>query len=702
MRMFTVLAVVVTLCAASFAGDTASGSAAAESSGSNAMPKLERFSPDLADKSLDPCADFFKYACSKWINANPIPPDQTRWGTFDALAIWNTAAVHDTLEQAAAASNRGPVQQKVGDYYASCVDEAAINKAGIAPLQPMLDRIAGMKEKSQLPEILAAIHQMIRPANLNFIDAQYQGVLFGIYASPDFDDATKMLAALDQSGMGMPGRDFYLKDDAKSKEIRDKYVAYISHVLELSGDPQAQAAADAKPILAIETALANAAMDIVVRRDPKNLNNKMTVAQVQALTPSFNWSHYFAAMHVPSSPQYLVLAPDFFRGVEKLIASEPVENLRAYLRYSTLRFMGSSLSQPFVDANFDFFSRTLYGAKQLQPRWRRCSIYADADLGEAVGQAYVAKYFPAENKQRMMEMVNAIEAALHEDIDAQSWMAPETKKLAHIKLKAQVDKIGYPNHWIDYGAVEVKRDDFLGNVSRASRFEIGRRLSLVGKPMDRSLWGMTPPTVNAYEDAQTNTINFPAGILQPPFFDAAQIDAVNFGGIGAVIGHEIIHGYDDQGRKFDADGNLKDWWTPADAASYDDRGKCIADEYTQDVPEAGVKQNGKESQGEDTADNGGIHIALAGLQNKLKSQGKGLDSPAASGLTEEQTFFLSYANIWCGQFRPEAARTVVLTQGHSLEHYRVNNVLGNMGEFAHAFNCHAGQPMVHANACRVW
>ena len=698
MRMSSVIAVILMLSSATFAA----GPETADASALTAMPKLERFSPDLADKALDPCTDFFKYACTKWITANPIPPDQVRWGTFDSLAIWNTAAVHNTLEQAAEASNRTPVQQKVGDYYASCMDEATIDKAGIAPLRPMLDRIVAMQEKSQLPELVAAIHLMIRPANLNFIDAQYQGALFGIYASPDFDDATKMVAALDQSGMGMPGRDFYLKDDDKSKQIREKYVAYIGHILELSGEPQAQAAADAKAVLAMETALANAAMDIVLRRDPKNLNNKMTLGQIQALTPSFNWSRYFAAMHVPKSPQYLVTSPDFFRGVEKLIASEPVDHWRAYLRYTTLRFMASSLSEPFIDANFDFFSRTLYGAKQLQPRWRRCSNYADADLGEAVGQAYVAKYFPPENKERMLEMVKAIEAALHEDIDAQSWMSPETKKLAHAKLRAQVDKIGYPDHWIDYSAVQIKRDDFLGNVSRASRFEIERRLSLVGKPADRSLWGMTPPTVNAYEDAQTNTINFPAGILQPPFFDASQIDAVNFGGIGAVIGHEIIHGYDDQGRKFDADGNLKDWWTPSDAASYDERGKCIADEYTEDVPEAGVKQNGKESQGEDTADNGGIHIALAGLQNKLKSEDKNLDSPAPGGLTEEQTFFLSYANIWCGQFRPEAARTVVLTQGHSLEHYRVNNVLGNMGEFARAFGCHAGQPMVHANACRVW
>jgi endothelin-converting enzyme/putative endopeptidase len=355
-----------------------------------------------------------------------------------------------------------------------------------------------------------------------------------------------------------------------------------------------------------------------------------------------------------------------------------------------------------VDANFDFFSRTLGGTQQNQPRWRRCSIYADADLGEAVGQAYVKKYFPPQNKARMLEMVKAIETALHEDIDAQTWMEPQTKKLAHEKLRAQVDKIGYPDHWRDYSPVEIKRDDFVGNVERASAFEIKRRLSLIGKPTDRYLWGMTPPTVNAYEDAQTNTINFPAGILQPPFFDADQIDAVNYGAVGAVIGHEISHGYDDQGRKFDADGNLRDWWTPADSAAYDQRDQCIIDEYTQEVPEAGVKQNGKLSAGEDTADNGGIHLTLGALQDMLKAQAKNLDSPAPGGLTQLQSFFLAYANVWCGDVRPELARTLVLTQGHSLARYRVNNVVGNMPEFAHAFGCHKGQPMVHAKQCRVW
>jgi putative endopeptidase len=700
MRLTTVLAFVLMCCVVAVAAppDPPSPPPAP----SSPMPKLERFSPDQADKTLDPCNDFFQYACNKWINANPIPPDQVAWGTFNALAIWNVAAVHNTLEEAAAGPKSSPVDQKVGDYYSSCVDETTINKAGLAPLKPVLDRIAGMKDKSALPEVVAQIHQTIRPANLNFIDAQYPGILFGVYSQPDFDDARSVVIALDQSGMGLPGREFYQKDDEKSKQIRDKYVAFVAQILELSGESKAQAGSDATNILRMETAMANAAMDIVARRDPKNLNNKMSLEQVQALTPSFNWTRYLAAMQAPVSPHYLVLAPDFYRGMEKLITTEPLSNLQAYLRYSTIRSMANSLSEPFVEANFDFFGKTLSGAQKIQPRWRRCSVYADADLGDAVGQAYTRKYFPPESKERMLQLVKALETALNQEIDALNWMSPETKAKAHEKLKAQIDKIAYPDQWRDYSSVEIKKDDFMGNVARASQFEIKRRLDQAGKPTDRYQWGMTPPTVNAYEDASTNTINFPAGILQPPFFDAEQIDAVNFGGIGMVIGHEIIHGFDDQGRKFDADGNLKDWWTTEDSKNYDERDQCITDEYTQEVPEAGVKQNGKLSAGEDTADNGGIHIALAALDNTLKAQGKEMDSPAPGGLTQLQTFFLSFANIWCGENRPEAARTAVMTQGHSLNRYRVNNVVANMNEFAHAFSCKAGQKMVRANACRVW
>src|SRR5215469_472804 len=664
-------------------------------------PSLQHFDPAQVDRSLDPCADFFQYACRKWIKANPIPADQVGSGSSANLAIWNIAAVHDTLENAAAATKRSPAEQQAGDYYASCMDEAAIDKRGLTPLQPELDKIAALKSMYQLPEVLASIHQIIRPANLNFIDAQYLGVLFGLYPSPDYDDARMNLPTLDQSGMGLPGREFYLNEDDKSKELRASYLKHVRRMLELSGESKNLSETDANAILKIETGLATAAMDIVSRRDPKLQNHKLSPSQLQELTPSFNWSHYFAAMHDPSSEQYLVLDPDFFRGVEKLIATEPVDHWRAYLRYSVLRMMVPFLSQPFVDEAFDFIGRKLFGQPQLQPRWRRCSATADADLGDAVGQAYVAKYFPPENKERMVKMVKAIEQAFHQDIDAATWMAPETKRFAHAKLSVQIEKIGYPDHWREYD-FEIRRDDFLGNAERSAKFEIEYRIGKFGKPVNRYDWGMTAPTVNAYEDPQSNTINFPAGILQPPFFDAGASDAVNFGGVGSIIGHEVTHGFDDQGRKFDADGNLRDWWTASDSANYDERDACIQNEYTQEVPEAGVKQNGVLSAGEDTADNGGIHLSLNALRNELELDGKALDDTEAGGMTHLQVFFLSYANVWCGDLRPEAARTAVLTQGHSLSPYRVNNVVANMPEFAHAFGCHAGQPMVRAKACRVW
>ena len=686
----------VALSTISFAQNTRPAAA------SHDMPPLQHFSPDRIDKSLDPCTDFFEYACAKWIKANPIPPDQAGWGTFSELAIWNIAAIHHTLEEAAAASNRTPAEQKAGDYYAACMDESKIDRLGMAPVQPLLDRISALKEKWQLPELVALLHQNIRPANLVFTDVQYQGILFGVYAQPGFDNAAVMMPTLDQSGMGLPGREFYSNQDERSKQIREKYVSHVAKMLKLTGETEAQATADSQAVLAFETELAKAAMEIVARRDPKNQNNKMTLAQVQAMTPSFNWNRYFAAVHAPSSQEYLVLAPTFFQGVEKLVASEPLEHWRAYLLFETIHLLAPFLSQPFVEENFSFYGRVLAGSQKIQPRWRRCSAGADIDLGEALGQAYVAKYFPPESKERMLRMVKNIEATLNGEFDSATWMSASTKQAAHAKLAAQIDKIGYPDHWRDYSGLEITREDYLGNVERASLFEFNRRIAEFNKPTDRYDWNMTPPTVNAYEDPQSNTINFPAGILQPPFFDPSQIDAVNYGAIGAVIGHEITHGYDDQGRKFDAQGDLHDWWTAQDAASYDERDQCIQDEYTQEVPEAGVKQNGKLSAGEDTADNGGIHLALGALQKDLKDEGKDLDSATDDGMSELQNFFLSYANVWCGELRPELAHTAVMTQGHSLNRYRVDNVVANMPEFAHAFSCHAGQPMVHAKQCRVW
>ena len=667
-----------------------------------AAPELDHFTTEIVDKAIDPCTDFFEYACGKWNRVNAIPADEASWGVNERLALWNDNAVRETLEKAATGGQRTAVEQKIGDYYASCMDETAIEKAGVAPLKPALDRIEALKDKKQLPELLAFLHQFVRPDDNGGSDTGYRGVVFGLYSWLDFEDARVNVPILDQSGMGMPGREFYLDEDAKTKEIRAKYLAHVARMLELSGEPKEQAQKDAQAVLAMETGFAKAAMDIVSRRDPTKQNHKLTLAQLQQLTPSFDWKRYLAAMKAPASAKYQVLWPDFFKGVDKLIAGESLERWRAYLRLATLDLTARFLSKPFADERFDFFRRTLRGIQQDLPRWRRCKDSADTDLGEAVGQAYAARYFPPEAKKKTVEIVKGVEKAMHQDIDEVAWMAPATKKLAHKKLDAEVDKIGYPDTWRDYSTVEVKRDDYFGNVVRAGLFETRRRLARFGKPADRKEWQMTPPTVNAYEDPQTNTLNFPAGILQPPFFELTAPDAVNFGATGATVGHELTHGFDDQGRKFDADGNLKDWWTAKDAAAYDERGSCIAEHYTQEVPEAGVKQDGKLSQGEDTADLGGLYLALIAFQDSLKQKNRTAESKLDNGLTEGQAFFLAYAYSWCGALRPEAARTAVVSQPHSLYRYRVNNVVADMPEFARAFSCKAGQKMVRAKPCRVW
>jgi Predicted metalloendopeptidase len=445
-------------------------------------------------------------------------------------------------------------------------------------------------------------------------------------------------------------------------------------------------------------------MDNIKRRDPKNINNKMTLAQVRELAPSIDWEAYLKSVKAPATDHYIVTSPDFFRAEEKLIAQHPLAHWQTYMRWQVIHHSAPELNKALVDENFDFFAHVLAGAEKQQPRWRRCVRAADRDLGDALGQAYVDRAFPPASKARTLEIVHSIESALATDIQSLSWMSPETKEQAMVKLKGIEDKIGYPSRWRDYSNVKVVRDSYLDNVAQASSFELERWVAKIGKPVDRSEWTMTPPTINAYYDPQLNTINFPAGILQPPYFDPKDDDAVNYGAIGMVIGHEIIHGFDDQGRKFDAHGNLRDWWTAEDGKQYDERGKCISDEYTQDVPEAGsgVRQNGLLTQGEDTADNGGMRLALNALESALKQQGKSLDDKGEDGWTYRQRFFLASAYSWCANIRPEIARLVVTTDPHSMPIFRVDNVLSNMPEFQQAFSCKEGQKMVRSNACRVW
>jgi predicted metalloendopeptidase len=676
----------------------------AQSPSSEAAPKLQRFDPQQADRSLDPCQDFYKYSCQKWFSANPIPADQTVWGTGSGLNIWNLNVSRETMDLAAAKkSGRSRIEQQVGDYWSACMDEKGIDASALRDLAPEMRDIAAIKDKAGLMDEMAHLHSTL-PGAWEGGNNQSNSPMFGFGSTQDLDDASLVVVSVDQGGLALPGRDFYLKEDAKSLEIRNKYQAHVRRMFELSGESKDAAARKAEIVLAIETDLAKPQMDNVTRRDPKKLNNKMSLDQLQALTPNLDWKRYIALVHAPAPHHYIVTSPDFFTALNQLIERHPLDHWKTYLGWHLLHQSAPYLSAAFVEENFNFYGHTLSGTEKMQPRWRRCVRAADRDLGEVLGQAYVARAFPPESKQRVVDLVHDIESALDRDIKSLDWMSPNTKEEAAKKLQGIEDKIGYPNQWRDYSSLKITPTSYLANVHASTAFEFQRQLNKVGKPVDRAEWGMTPPTINAYYDPQLNTINFPAGILQPPYFDKQYDPSVNYGSIGAVIGHEIIHGFDDEGRQFDATGNLRDWWTADDSKAYDERGKCIADEYTEDIPEAGpgVKQNGRLTQGEDTADNGGTRLALLALEAALQKQGKTLDDKGEDGWTNRQRFFLSYANSWCDQMRPEALRTLVLTNPHSFPKYRVNNTVANMPEFQQAFGCKKGTLMVHENACRVW
>jgi len=668
------------------------------------LPKLESFSTTNTDASVNPCDDFFAYTNGKWIAAHPIPADQVTWGVGSPLELWNETLLVNTLEQVKVDDpKRTPNEQKVGDFYFACMDTKTLDADAVEWLKAELERIAALTSKQGIAEEVAHLHLTI-PGAWEGGDNQTNAALLGYSGQPDYADASHNVATIDQGGMGLPAKSFYLDQDDKSKEIRGKYVQHVANVLVLSGEKPEQAKADAATVMAIETELAKGEMDPVARRDPKNLNNPMTIEQAKALTPSFDWDVYLKAVKSPATQKYIVNSPDFFKNLETALKAHSLDDWKAYLRWQMVHGSTNGLSEAFVKESFDFYGRVLYGAQQLEPRWRRCTRMVDGNLGEALGQVYVKKAFPPESKERVLQMVKDIETALAKDIAAADWMAPETKKQAEEKLSAVLNKIGYPDKWRDYSTVKIGRTNLLQNRQAMAGFEFERWVAKIGQPLDRTEWTMTPPTINAYEDAQNNTINFPAGILQPPYFEASQEAAVNYGSIGAVIGHETIHGFDDQGRKFDTKGNLRDWWTEKDAKEYEVRGKCISDEYTRLVPEAGpdVKQNGLLTQGEDTADNGGLHLALLALQTELAREGKSVNDKGPDGFTTLQRFFLAYAFSWCEHYRPELIRTLVLSNPHSYPKYRVNNVVSNFPEFWQAFGCHEGQKMVRVKYCRIW
>ncbi len=674
----------------------------ASAQSSSDTPKLEKFDPSIVDKSKNPCEDFYQYTCSKWTAAHPIPPDLGSMGTGTPLFLYNQTILRHTLEAAAANKNATGNDKLIGDYWNSCMDTAGRNANGDAWLKEALKNVDGLKSKQDLPRVIAAMHLMF-PAAWQGQDNQTDAPLFGYGPTQDYKVSSKVVAGIDQAGLGLPNRDFYLNMDERSTKLRTAYIAHVQKMFELAGDAPGKAAAEAKIVASIETDLAKAQMDNVKRRDPINSYNVRSLAQVKSAVPSFNWDQYFKAVNSPKPEFYIVATPGFLDAMEQQIKARSVDDWKTYLRWWTIHSAANSLGDNFVNANFDFYGHTLSGVPQMLPLWRRCVASADGALGEALGAAYVKAAFPPEAKAKALELVKDLRTALSHEITDLNWMSDATKKQAEAKLQAMEQKIGYPDKWRDYSSVKLTPNNYLANREATNQFEFHRQLNKISQPLDRAEWGMTPPTINAYNDGQMNSINFPAGILQLPFFSPDQGAPENYGGIGMVIGHEIIHGFDDQGRKFDAHGNMTDWWTPQDAKNYDERGNCIADQYTGDTPDLGVKRNGRLTQGEDTADNGGIHLAMLALEEKYKRDGKSLDQPDdSSGYTPRQRFYLAQAFGWCRTARPDSERLQIQTNPHSLARYRVNNPDSNQEEFRKAFSCKAGDKMVHEPACRVW
>ena len=643
------------------------------------------------DTSVSACQNFYKYACGSWIKNNKIPPDQSRWGRFNQLLEQNQKIERDILEKAAAPSpSRTPLDQKIGDFYASCMDENAIDAKGIAGITAALDQIGKISNKGELPAELARLRR------------EGMRVLFGFGIQPDYKNVKEEIAGVDQGGLSLPDRDYYLKDDPHSVELRKKFLEHMRVMFDLlakaQGKPAIDAGAMADAVMKIETALATASMDRVARRNPDRLYHKMTVDQLAQLSPDFGWKQYLTDVGIPPVQSLNVANPDFVKALNGLVDSTSLADLKAYLEWNVLSERAEVLPKPFRDADFDFFQKTLRGVQEPQPRWKQCVTATDRALGEALGQKFIDVAFSPASKAKTLQLVGEIEKEMGRDIQTAPWMTPATKDQALTKLHEVSNKIGYPDHWRDYSSVKVVSGDYAGNMERVDEFDVQRNFAKLGKPVDKTEWSMTPPTVNAYYSPFQNNINFPAGILQPPFYNPKADDAVNYGAIGVVIGHELTHGFDDQGRRFDGEGNLRDWWTQADAKAFETRADCIANEYSQFSPVEGVKLNGRLTLGENAADNGGIHLADMALMDSLA--GKVL--PKKDGFTTQQQFFLGYAQIWCENSSEQASRLNAQTNPHSPGEFRVNGAVQNSPEFREAFSCKLGDPMVAKEPCRVW
>jgi putative endopeptidase len=653
----------------------------------SAIPYTPSLDQASMDKTVDPCVDFYQYSCGGWRKNNPIPADQASWSVYGKLATENQQFLWGILDDSSKATDRTPTQQKIGDYFGACMNEAAIDKLGLTPLQPELDRIAALNGIAGLTPYLAHLDHTL-PGSF----------LFNSGSDQDFDDASQVIVHLAAGGLGLPDRDYYTKTDAHSIDIRAKYVDYITQMLTMSGEKPEQAKSDAAAILAFETALATASLTRVERRDPHNLDHKMTVAEVQALGQGIDWKSYFADVGVGSVKTLNVTEPKFYQALSAQLKTVPFATIQAYLRFHVVSAAAPYLSNEFARAQFGFYGHYLRGTPQMRPRWKRCVSQVDDYLGEALGQEFVRRTFGPDTKGKTVLMTDQIEEAMRQEIIHLDWMSEPTKQEALRKLHAVRNKIGYPDTWRDYSALTIAPGDYFGNVERSVAFESKREWAKVGKPVDRDEWGMTTPTVNAYYNPQMNDINFPAGVLQPPLYDPNLDDAPNYGNTGATIGHELTHGFDDEGRNFDADGNLKDWWTKQDAANFESRISCLRDQYAQYTIVDDIKINSKLTSGEDLADNGGTLLAYIAWKKATAGQ----DLKPIDGFTPDQRFFIGMAQWACENERDENLRMSAITNPHSPGEYRINGVVVNMPEFGAAFQCKAGQPMVKPTPCRVW
>ena len=643
------------------------------------------------NRAVDPCGNFYQFACGGWQAANPIPGDVARWGRFDALQDRNRTLLQNVLEAASAErQGRTAIEQKIGDFYAACMNEEVQNRRSMDSFQRDLNRIAVIDNKLALTDLMVTMYKIGSAPFFNFSSEQ------------DAKDSANMIAGLDQGGVGLPDRDYYLKPDEKSVEIRAQYLAHLQRIFELVGQEPAVAKRSAAAVMEIETALAQGSMDRVERRDPEKVYHKLTLEQLKALSPNFDWTAFFAGLGAPQFASLDVSVPDFVKAFGKVLADQPLDNIKSYLTWVLVNSNTTVLSAAIQQEHFSFYDKTLRGSKEMRARWKVCVDLTDAQLPDALGQKFIDSTLGAQGARRTQEMVAALERAMEKDIAALDWMTAETKTKAIEKLHKITNKIGNQAKWQDYAQVRVARDDAYGNSSRASTSELARQLAKIGQRVDKTEWHMSQPTVNAYYDAGANDINFPAGILQPPFYDNVADDAINFGGIGAVIGHELTHGFDDQGRQFDGDGNLRDWWTEADAKAFGERANCIVDQYSAYSPLQGVNLNGKLTLGENTADNGGLKIAHMALQETLSSKNGGKEPEKIDGFTAEQRFFFGWAQVWCQNITQESLRLRAQTDPHSAAEFRVNGVVSNMPEFSKAFACRADQAMGKGPACRVW